>query len=206
MSTAAITMDVRQSIVDYAQRAVRCRLVINTQGNISVRDPQSRSIAITPHDVEYDEMTAEDIVVVDYDGNVIDGSGEPSEETSVHRAVYAARPELHAVVHTEPVFTNVFGALGKPIEPVLVSVLVANRGPVPVMPFMPSGSTEFGMEMVRTMGAGNAVIWGNHGLLTAGPTLKAAFRASVAVESAAEVYQLALRLGEPRALTIDELD
>ena len=131
MSMAAITTAVRQSIVDYAQRAVRCGLVINTQGNISVRDPQSRSIAITPHDVEYDEMTAEDIVVVDYDGNVIDGSGEPSEETSVHRAVYAARPDLHAVVHTEPVFTNVFGALGKPIEPVLVSVLVANRGPSP---------------------------------------------------------------------------
>jgi ribulose-5-phosphate 4-epimerase/fuculose-1-phosphate aldolase len=101
--------------------------------------------------------------------------------------------------------TNVFGVVGRPIEPVLVSLLVFNRGPVPAMPFMPSGSSRFGDEMLRVMDGGNAVIWGNHGLLTCAPTLQEAVRGTVAVESAAEVQLHALAIGEPRALAYEEL-
>jgi ribulose-5-phosphate 4-epimerase/fuculose-1-phosphate aldolase len=200
-----ISTELKEEIVSYARLAVTCRLVINTQGNISARDPQSGAIAITPHDVEYSEMTADDIVTVDLEGNLLEGRHQASEETSVHLAVYRHRSDVQAVVHTEPIFTNIFGVIGMPIETILVSLLVANKRAVPVMPFMPSGSDAFGEEMVRIMGDGNAVIWANHGLSTVGATLKEAFRASVAVESAAEVYQSARLLGEPVVLTYDQL-
>jgi ribulose-5-phosphate 4-epimerase/fuculose-1-phosphate aldolase len=200
-----ISADLKEEIVSYAKLAVACRLVINTQGNISARDPETGDIAITPHDVEYAEMTADDIVTVDVQGNQLDGRHDPSEEMRVHLSVYRHRPNVHAVVHTEPIFTNIFGVIGQPIDTVLVSLLVANKRAVPVMPFMPSGSDAFGEEMVRVMGDGNAVIWANHGLATVGATLKEAFRASVAVESAAEVLQSAKRLGDPVVLTYDQL-
>lgn len=196
---------VKQSICDAARQLVAARLVINTQGNISVRDEASGLIAVTPHDVEYAVMNCHDICTVDLDGNHLEGWREPSEETAVHLAVYRARPEVGAVVHTEPVNTNAFGIVGRQIDAVLVSLLVFNRGPVPVMPFMPSGSAAFGEEMVRVMGDGDAVIWGNHGLLTAAATLEAAVKGSVAVESAAETLLKAEQLGTPRALTYDEL-
>lgn len=196
---------IKQSICDAARQLVEARLVINTQGNISVRDPESGLIAVTPHDVEYAVMNHHDICTVDVDGNHLEGWREPSEESAVHLAVYRARPEVGAVVHTEPVNTNAFGVVGREIDAVLVSLLVFNRGPVPAMPFMPSGSTAFGEEMVRVMGDGNAVIWGNHGLLTCAATLEEAVKGSVAVESAAETLIKAEQLGTPRALTYDEL-
>jgi ribulose-5-phosphate 4-epimerase/fuculose-1-phosphate aldolase len=135
----------------------------------------------------------------------VDGRREPSFETPVHLAVYRARPEVHAVVHTEPVHANVFGALGRQIEPVLVSLLAFNGGPVPVMPFRTSGSSAFGEEMLRVLGSGKAVVWGNHGLLTCGPTLRDAIQGAAAVERAAEVLLKAEALGTPRVLGSEEL-
>jgi ribulose-5-phosphate 4-epimerase/fuculose-1-phosphate aldolase len=195
---------VKQSLCDAARELVAARLVINTQGNLSVRDATGL-IAVTPHDIEYANMTRDDIVVLDLDGNQVEGWREPSEESAVHLSVFRGRPEVNAVVHSEPVNANVFGVLGRPIDAVLVSLLVFNKGPVPAMPFMPSGSSDFGEEMLRVMGDGNAVIWGNHGLLTCAPTLREAVRGSVAVESAAEVLLKARPLGEPRALAYEEL-
>jgi ribulose-5-phosphate 4-epimerase/fuculose-1-phosphate aldolase len=196
---------VRQSICDAGRELVAARLVINTQGNISVRDVETGLVAVTPHDVEYATMTQHDIVVLDLDGTQVEGWREPSEESAVHLSVYRARPDVNAVVHSEPVNTNVFGVVGKQIDAVLVSLLVFNKGPVPAMPFRPSGSSDFGEEMLRVMGEGNAVIWGNHGLLTCAATLQDAIRGSVAVESAAEVLLKARALGEARALGYDEL-
>jgi len=160
---------------------------------------------VTPHDYPYDVMTAEDLVVVDAAGRVVAGHLEPSHETAVHLAVYRARPDIHAIVHTEPVYTNMFGILGKAIEPVVVSLLVGLGGPVPVMPFMPSGSTAFGEKMLAVMNPGYAVIWANHGLLTAGTTVEEAYRRTVVVENTAQIYHLALLHGQPRILTQTDL-
>ena len=66
--------------------------------------------------------------------------------------VYRRRPDVNAIVRTEPVYSNVFGVLGRPIETVLVNMVIYSRGPVPVMPFMPGNSTEFGETMVKVLG------------------------------------------------------
>lgn len=196
---------VKQSICKAGRELHARRLVADTQGNISVRHMESGLVAITPHEVEYAAIAPDDVVVLDLEGTHVEGSREPSFETPVHLSVYRARADVNAVVHTEPVNTNVFGVLGQRIDAVLVSVLVFNRGPVPAMPFMPSGSADFAEEMLRVMGEGKAVIWCNHGLLTCGATLREAVAGSIAVESAAEVLVKARALGEPRVLGPDEL-
>ena len=112
----------------------------NTQGNISVRNPETGHILITPHDLPYGTMTPDDLVVVDPVGRQIGGHREPSFEMPVHCAVYRARPDVHAILHTEPVYVNVLGVLGKAVEPVIANLLVYMGGAIPVMPFMVSGS------------------------------------------------------------------
>lgn len=196
---------IKQDIVDYCRRSMEYGLNFNTQGNISVRVPSSGLIAITPTDLGYDRMTADDIVVVDPDGRLVEGDHAPSSETDVHLVVYRRRPDVNAVVHTEPTYSNVFGALGRPIEGVLVNMIIYSRGPVPIMPFMPSNSTEFGEAMVKVLGDLNAVVWGNHGLMTVGPDLPVAFKTSVAVESAARVQHAALCIGQPHVLDFEQL-
>lgn len=197
---------IKQEILDYCRRSMEYGLNFNTQGNISVRVPSSGLVAITPTDMGYDQMTADDIVVVGADGRRVEGDHQPSSETDVHLVVYRRRPDVNAVVHTEPVYANVFGALGRPIEGVLVNMIIYSRGPVPVMPFMPSNSTEFGEAMVKVLGNLNAIVWGNHGLMTVGPDLTTAFKTSVAVESAARVQHAALCIGQPHVLDFKQLD
>lgn len=195
----------RTDVVKYARKAAALGLIPNTQGNLSARDADSGLIAITPTDYPYDIMTPNDIVIVDLEGQVVEGHRQPSVETSVHCAVYRERPQVNGVVHTEPIYTNCFGALGRPIEPIVISMAIAVGGEVPVMPFHPSGSADFGYRMLQVMGDRNAVIWANHGLLTVGKSLDAAFRCTVVVENAAQIYHLALQLGQPNLVSLDAL-
>lgn len=182
----------RREILDYCLRSMEYGLNFNTQGNISMRVPGVEDrFLITPTDLEYDRMSPEDIVLVNGDSEVIDGRLGPSSEVTVHMAVYRRRPDVNAIVHSEPVFANVWGVVGEPIRGTLVNMVIYTKGDVPIMPFELSNNTEFGEHMCDVMGDLNAVVWANHGLLTVGPDLRDAFKTSVAVESAAKVQTYA---------------
>ena len=197
--------ELKRTVVAYARRIGALDLAPNTQGNLSARDPVRGLVAITPHDYPYDLMTTEDVVVVDLAGRLVEGNREPSHETPVHCTVYRERPDVNGIVHAEPLYVNSFGVLGRPIAPVVVSQLLAVGGEAPVMDFMPSGSDAFAHAMLRCMGDRKAVIWAQHGCLTIGETLEEAFRCTVALEGGARIYHLALQLGTPRTLTMEDL-
>ncbi len=186
----------KKEILDYCLLSMQYGLNFNTQGNISVRLPEPNRFLVTPSDMEYDRMSPDDIVLVDADANVIEGKHEPSSEVTVHLAVYRRRLDVQAIVHTEPVFANVFGLLNEPITGALVNMVIYTKGEVPIMPFQLSNSTVFGDAMCDVLGDVNAVVWGNHGLLTVGPNLRDAFKTSVAVESAAKVLLYARTVTE----------
>ncbi len=200
-SSLKIAHQLKVQLVEAAARVAKIGLVPLTQGNLSARDPESGLILVTPHDYPYELMTVDDLVVVDLDGNVIEGVREPSAETPVHLTVYEKRTRAAAIIHAEPIYTNVFGVLHSPIAPVHVGVAIDVGGAVPVMPFEPSGSREFGYHMLEVMGDKNAVIWANHGMLAVGDSLNKALHCTVMVEMAAKIYHQALQLGEPIVLS-----
>ncbi len=190
----------KQELIEGAAQVAAIGLVPLTQGNLSLRDARSGHILITPHDYPYDQLKPEDVVVLDLAGNIIDGQREPSHEAPVHLAVYERRAEAQAIVHAEPIYTNVFGVLHKPIAPLHVGTLIDVGGEVPVMPFAPSGSREFGYAMLEVMGERNAVVWANHGMLAIGASLRQAIRCTVMVEIAAQLYHKALLHGQPHLI------
>lgn len=199
--------EIKEEILDYCLRSMEYGLNFNTQGNISVRIPgDPERFIITPTDLEYDRMGPADMVVVDADCNVVSGLHEPSSEVTVHLAHYRRRPDVQAIVHTEPIYTNAFGVAGEPITGSMVNMVIYTKGDVPIMPFHLSNTTEFGELSAEAMGDLNAVVWANHGLLTVGPDLRTAFKTSVAVESAAKVL-LASRVltDKPNLLTYEGL-
>jgi L-ribulose-5-phosphate 4-epimerase len=178
----------RGEILDYCLRSMQYGLNFNTQGNISIRVPGDEPrFLITPTDMEYDRMTPADVVMVDEMARVVDGAHEPSSEVTVHLATYRRRPDVHAIVHTEPPYSNVWGVIGEPIRGTLVNMVIYTKGDVPIMPFALSNNAAFGDAMCEVMGECNAVVWANHGLLTVGEDLRRAFKTTVAVESAARV-------------------
>ena len=193
-------MQLGHELIEAGVQVAKLGLVPLTHGNLSIRDPQSGHILMTPHDYAYEQITIEDLVTTDLGGNVVGGSRQSSYETQVHLAVYEKRPKVQAIVHVEPIYANVFGVLHMPIAPVLQNALHDVGGEVPVMPYLPSGSRDFGNEMLRVMEGRNAVVWANHGLLAVGDSMAKAMHCTVMVEMAAQVYHLALQHGQPHPI------
>ncbi len=200
MTKARPAAQLKQELVDGAALVAEIGLVPLTQGNLSLRDPASGHIYMTPHDFAYDRMSVDDVVVQDLAGNVLEGGREPSHESQVHLAVYERRAEAMGIVHAEPIYANLFGVLHKPIAPLHVGTLIDVGGAVPVMPFAPSGSRQFGYDMLEVMADKRAVIWANHGMLAYGASLAKAIHCTVMVEISAQLHHMALQHGEPHRI------
>ena len=94
---------------------VKHNLVVFTWGNVSAIDPETKLVVIKPSGVSYDTMTADDMVVVDLCGNVVEGKLNPSSDTPTHLELYKAHPEIGGVVHTHSRWATVFAQAGMDI-------------------------------------------------------------------------------------------
>jgi L-ribulose-5-phosphate 4-epimerase len=197
---------IREEILYWCRQSVRTGLNFNTQGNISIRLPEHNAIVITPSGVRYDVLRPDQMVVIGYDGVVLEGDLFPSTETDVHLAHYRRRPDVNAIVHTESPYVNMFGAVGKTIDPVLLNMVLYAKGAVRVMPFEFSTNTDFGELSAALMGDDvNALVWGNHGMISVGDDVAGAFKVAVAVEANAQVLFGALQLGAPKLLVLEDI-
>jgi L-fuculose-phosphate aldolase len=150
---------------------LRLGLVSGTEGNLSARDGEL--VVITPSALPYESMTVEDLVTLSLDGAVVAGSHEPSSELRVHLAVYAARPDVRALVHTHSEHATAWSHTGEPLDGLLVA------------PFAPSGSDEIAAAAVEALGDREAVLLGRHGVLALGDSPAAALELALAVEQRA---------------------
>ena len=159
-------------IVATAKEMLRLGLVSGSSGNVSVREGEL--VHITPAGLPYERMTPDDVVTLALDGTVVAGAREPSSERRVHLAVYAARPEAGALVHTHSEHATAWSFRGTPLGPVLTA------------PFAPSGSDEIAAAAVEALGDRDAVLLGRHGVLALGATPAAALAVCAAVERQAQ--------------------
>lgn len=193
----------RAEIVDALRRLEAYGLVSGTSGNVSARDPETGLIAVSPTSIRYDRMEPAEVSVVDADGAHLEGQA-PSVELPMHLTVHAGRPEAGAVVHTHSPYATALGLVSGGLPVVLAEQAAAVGGPVPVVPYAPTGERAMG-EAVLSAGDVWAVIVRNHGPVCLGRDLGEAVRCALAVEEAARVYAIARLQGEPAALPEAEL-
>ncbi len=179
------------------------QLVTWTGGNVSLRDPESNLVIIKPSGVMYPDLTAEQMVVLDLDGKVIEGTLKPSSDTATHLYIYRQRQDVHGIVHTHSPYATAFAAVGKPIPPVLTAICDEFGGEIPVGGFAPIGDEAIGKEVVKSIGSSPAILMQNHGVFTIGKTAKAAVKAAVMVEDVARTIFFALQLGELKPIPPD---
>jgi L-ribulose-5-phosphate 4-epimerase len=183
----------------------RHNLVVWTSGNVSGRDFGSGLVVIKPSGVPYDQLTPHDLVIVDLDGQVVEGDLDPSVDTATHLYIYRHRPDVAGVVHTHSPYATSFAAVGRPIPVYLTAIADEFGGPIPVGAYAKIGGEEIGREIVRSMGESPAILMKNHGVFTVGPTPQAAVKAAVMVEDAAKTVHLALLLGSPDVIPEEEV-
>lgn len=189
--------DLRQEVWRLHLELPKNGLVTWTSGNVSARDPESGYVVIKPSGVHYEDLRPESMVVVDLDGQVIEGQFKPSVDTASHLYIYRHRPDVHGVVHTHSPYATAFAVLGRPIPVYLTAQADEFGGPIPCGGFAPIGGEEIGRVVVESIGDSLAVLLKNHGVFTVGPTAEAAVKAAVMVEDIARTVHLALQLGRP---------
>jgi L-ribulose-5-phosphate 4-epimerase len=175
-------------------------LVKWTGGNVSARDPGTGYVVIKPSGVRYETLHPEHMVVLDLDGNVIEGDLKPSSDTASHLYIYRHRPDVGGIVHTHSPYATAFAAVGKPIPVYLTAMGDEFGGPIPCGGFALIGSEAIGEVVVASIGTSCAVLLKQHGVFTIGTDAAAAVKAAVMTEDVAKTVWLAMQIGQPEEI------
>lgn len=179
-------------------------LVKMTSGNVSGRDPESNLVVIKPSGFGYEEMTPDHMVVVNLEGDILEGDLTPSVDTATHLYIYRHRPDVFGVAHTHSPYATSFAALGEPIPACLTTTAMLG-GEVPLGGYVPVGGEAIGAEIVRKIGKALAIVMQNHGVFTVGSSARVATKMAVEVEEIAHITHLALLRGKPILLTPEQI-
>jgi L-fuculose-phosphate aldolase len=193
----------KQRVLEAAREMLNKGLVVGTSGNVSQRltaDSNKRLIAITPSGIAYDSMKAEDIQVIDFQGQTVEGSLTPSTETRLHLAIYKFRDNINAVIHTHSVFASAVSVTGAGIPPVMEDQVALLGGEIKLAKHAVSGSPEQVDYVLAALEDHHAVLLPNHGAVATGRTIWEAFTACELIEKTAKIYILAKLSGEVNRL------
>ncbi|MBE7474967.1 MAG: L-ribulose-5-phosphate 4-epimerase [Anaerolineae bacterium] len=179
-------------------------LVKMTSGNVSGRDPETNLVVIKPSGYSYEDLTPADMVIVNLEGDVVEGHLKPSVDTATHLYIYRHRPDVFGVAHTHSPYASSFAALGQSIPACLTTTAMLG-GEIPLGGYVPIGGEAIGEEIVRRIGHSLAIVMQNHGVFTIGKSARQATKMAVEVEEIAHITHLALLRGQPIMLTPEQI-
>lgn len=199
-------LEEKKELVEYGKKMSAEGLSSGTSGNLSIYLKEEGVVLITPSGIGYFDTTPEDIVVMDLEGNIIEGTRKPSSEWHLHTLFYKKKPEARAVVHTHSKFCTTLATLRMPIKAVHYVIADAGTNEVPCAPYRRYGTEELAKVAVESAGESNAVLLANHGIVVCGKNLKSAYGLAKGMEYVAEIQVTAMSVGEPVVLSKEEMD
>jgi L-fuculose-phosphate aldolase len=189
-----------QAIAQVCRRLYDRGLVAGPDGNVSVR-LADQSILITPSGLSKVDVTPGDLVVVNLDGEVLDGRRSPSSELAMHLRIYRRRDDVRAVVHAHPPTATGFAVAGESFMAPVLPEVILQMGAVPLVPYATPGTEELPDVMEPFLAAHDAFLLANHGATTVGRTLLAAHQRMESLEHAAQILLAARAVGRVNELT-----
>jgi L-ribulose-5-phosphate 4-epimerase len=170
---------------------------LSSGGNISARVPGEKNVVITPSGEPYFSVEPNDICVINFDQNPIEGSLSPSIEAGMHIGIYQNRPDVNAVIHTHQPFASVLAVIGKPIPALLDEITVEIGHVVDIVPYAYSGTSELVNNVIGKLdNACHCYLMQNHGALSLGSDMQHAMKNAELLEHVAMIYYRALATGE----------
>ncbi len=200
-----LLMKERELLVSYGKKLITSNLTKGSGGNISIYNREKGLIAITPSGMDYFQTQIEDIVIVDIEGNIIEGNHRPSSEIGMHLIFYKNRHDAKAVVHTHSIYATAVSCMGWTLEAVHYLVGMAGYD-VRCAKSATYGSMELAENALETMEDRDAVLLANHGLITLGIDIESAFSTAEHLEFVAELYCITKSLGSPNILNQSQMD
>jgi L-fuculose-phosphate aldolase len=201
-------LESKKQVLATAQQVLEKGLVVGTSGNVSLRLPREGErelLAITPTSRYYDALSVDDIQVIDFEAEPVEGDLPPSMETMLHVGIYRARQKVNAVIHTHSIFASAISVAGRDIPSILEDQVVFIGGEIKLARHALSGSEPMVANAIAALEDKNAVLLPNHGAVGVGRTLREALTVCELLEKTAEVYYLALSMGRVNLLPDESL-
>jgi L-fuculose-phosphate aldolase len=203
--TSNVKTELKSVLVDIGKKMLHEGLTVGTWGNFSLRDPETNLIYITPSGMNYDEIVNDDIVVMDSSLNIVDGSRVPSVEKFMHVAVYNARSDVNAVIHTHPLYSTVLGVNGMELPGISEDFVQIVGDKMICSEYALPGTPELAKNAVAGLGNRNGVLLPNHGTLVVGPDMAMTCTICQIVEKTAQIYILAKSIGTPNLISMEDI-
>jgi len=183
-------------------------LVAWTSGNVSGRDPETNYVVIKPSGIKFEDLTPENMVVVDIDGKLVEGDLKPSSDTASHCYIYRHMPHVIGVVHTHSRYATAFSIVGESIPCVTTAMADEFGGEIPCGGFCLIGGEDIGQIVVETLTdhRSPACLLQNHGVFTIGDTVEHAVKAAVMTEDNAAIVWTARQLGSVIPIEQSDID
>lgn len=200
--------ELRKQICDLHAKLPENNLVAWTSGNISGRDPETNLIVIKPSGVKFEDLSSDNMVIVNLDGEIVEGNYKASSDTTSHCYIYRHMPDVHGIVHTHSRYATAFAIVGKEIPCVTTAMGDEFGGSIPCGGFALIGGEEIGHVVVETLknSRSPSCILQSHGVFATGTSAEAAVKAAVMTEDNAAMVWAALQIGQPLTITPTDID
>src|SRR6187399_486576 len=204
MSTR-VEEQLRAEIVEAGRRMYERGFVASNDGNISARLDAKR-LMTTPKSVSKGFMTPDMMVVVDYEGNKVSGERKASSELKMHLEIYRNRPDANAVVHAHPPLATGFAVAGIPLTRAVLAEVITTLGSIPIAEYATPSTAELPEAVRKYIKAHDGMLLANHGALTVGPDLFAAYYKMETIEHFAKISLVARLLGRENLIAREEVE
>jgi L-fuculose-phosphate aldolase len=193
----------RKEIISTVQSFNETGLSVGKSGNLSARVKDG--FLITPTGVSYDELEPEFIVGVDLNGNIISGQLKPSSEWPFHRAIYASRDEINAVIHVHSPYATGIACTHQDIPAFHYMVAIAGGDSIRCAPYATVGTEALSRNALEALTGHRACLLANHGMIALGENIQSAFSLAQEVETLARQYWISKQAGDPVLLENEEM-
>jgi L-fuculose-phosphate aldolase len=195
----------RADIVEAGRRMNARGYVASNDGNMSARLDDTRLLT-TPKSVPKGFMTPDMMVIVDYDGKKVAGDRDPSSELPMHLEVYRHRPDVNAVCHAHPPIATGFAVAGIPLTRAVLAEVVTTLGSIPIAEYGTPSTAELPAAVRKYIKAHDGMLLANHGAVTCGRDVMAAYYKMETIEHFAKISLVARLLGREHLISRDEVE
>jgi len=196
---------IRADIVEAGRRMYSRGYVASNDGNISARLDDKR-LMTTPKSVSKGFMTPDMMVVVDYDGNKVAGDRDASSELPMHLEIYRNRPDVNGVVHAHPPIATGFAVAGIALTRAVLAEVITTLGSIPIAEYGTPSTAELPEAVRKYIKAHDGMLLANHGAVTCGPSVMAAYYKMETIEHFAKISLVARLLGREHLISRGEVE
>ncbi len=200
--SSKLSQNAKEKVFKVCQEMQKAALVLGSSGNASLRIEDTGTFAISPSNVDYSGMCANDVLIIDSKGKVLQGDRNPSIEWQLHLAIYDARSDVNAIIHSHCLYASALAILGLPLPPIIEEAVRNLGGQIEVAAYGLTGTKKLAQNVVKALGPRNAALMANHGAVCCGPSVDAALHNALLLERVAHIYLLAAGVDKEKIKTL----